>query len=82
MTGPEKTGLIYAKYIHLYYGAYLFLCSCYLISASFIEFLRILCIHEEICAMILSCQVEMLHFKSGQNLRVDKTCFLRPGHIC
>ena len=36
VTGPEKTGLIYAKYTHSYYGAYLFLCSCYLISVSFI----------------------------------------------
>ena len=71
MTGPEKTGLIYAKCTHLYYGAYLFLRSCYLISVSFIEFLRILCTHDEICVMILCCQVEILHFNLGQNLRVD-----------
>ena len=63
VTGPEKTGLIYAKYTHLYYGAYLFLCLCYLISVSCIEFLRILCTHDEICVMILCCQVEILHFK-------------------
>ena len=63
VTGPEKTGLIYAKYTHLYYGAYLLLYSCYLISVSFIEFLGILCIRDDICVMILCCQVEILHIK-------------------
>ena len=53
VTGPEKTGLIYAKYTHSYYGECHFLCSCYLISASFIEFLRILCIPDKVCVMIL-----------------------------
>ena len=57
VTRPEKTGLIYAKYTHLYYGGYLFLCSCYLISVNFIEFLRILCTHVEICVVVLCCQV-------------------------
>ena len=32
MTGPEKTGLIYIKYTHPYYGIYLFFCVCYLNS--------------------------------------------------
>ena len=63
VTGPEKTGLIYAKHTHSYNGAYLFLCSCYLISISFVELLRIFCIHDEICVMILYCQVEIMHFK-------------------
>ena len=85
MTGPDKTGLIYAKYTHSYYSVYLFLCSCYLISVSFIKFLRIFSTHDEICVMILCCYVEIFHFKDlnvGPNLLVDKTCFLRPGHIC
>ena len=33
---------------------------------------------------MLCCQVEILHLKDqnlGQILHVDKTCFLRPGHI-
>ena len=83
MTGPEKTGLIYTKYTYSYYGAYLFFCVCYPNSVSFIEFLRILCIYDELCVKILFCQDEILHFKDrnlGQILRVDKTCFLRPGH--
>ena len=83
VTGPEKTGLIYAKYTHSYYSVYLFLCSCYLISVSFIKFLRIFSTHDEICVMILCCYVEIFHFKDlnvGPNLLVDKTCFLRPGH--
>ena len=84
MTGPEKTGLIYTKYTYLYYGAYLFFCVCYPHSVSFIEFLRILCIYGELCVKILFCHDEILHFKDrnlGQILHVDKTCFLRPGHI-
>ena len=38
-------------------------------------------IHDEIYVMILCCHVGILHLNLGQNLRVDKTCFLRPGHI-
>ena len=40
--------------------------------------------YYEICVKMLCCQDEILHFKDqnlGQILRVDKTCFLRPGHI-
>ena len=84
VTGPEKTGLIYTKYTYSYYGAYLFFCVCYPHSVSFIEFLRMLCIYDELCVKILFCHDEILHFKDrnlGQILRVDKTCFLRPGHI-
>ena len=44
VTGREKTGLIYTKYTHPYYGIYLFLCVCYLSSVSFIEIHRIFCI--------------------------------------
>ena len=41
VTGPEKTGLIYTKYTHPYYGIYLFFCVCYLNSVSFIEIFSI-----------------------------------------
>ena len=53
VTGPEKTGLIYTKYTYLYYVAYLFFCVCYPNSVSFIEFLRILCLYQEICVKML-----------------------------
>ena len=53
VTGPEKTGLIYTKYTHPYYGIYLFFCVCYLNSVSFIEILRIVCIYGEICVKIV-----------------------------
>ena len=49
VTVPEKTGLIYTKYTFSYYGAYLFFRVCYPNSVSFIEFLRILCLYQEIC---------------------------------
>ena len=84
VTGPEKTGLIYTKYTYSHYGAYLFCCVRYPNSISFIEFLRILCIYDELHVKILFCHDEILHFKDrnvGQILHVDKTCFLRPGHI-
>ena len=84
VTGPEKTGLIYTKYTYSYYGAYLFFRVCYPNSVSFIEILRIVCLYQEMCVKMLCCQDEILHFKNqhlGQILRVDKTCFLRPGHI-
>ena len=55
VTGPEKTGLIYTKYTYSYYGAYLFFCVCYANSVSFIEFLRILCLYQEICVKMLCC---------------------------
>ena len=53
VTGPEKTGLIYTKYTHPYYGIYLFFCVCYLNSVSFIEILRIFCIYGEIFVKIV-----------------------------
>ena len=43
-----------------------------------------LCIYNEILDLILITDKKLLHFKlskSGQILRVDKTCFPRPGHI-
>ena len=53
VTRPEKTGLIYTKYTHPYYGIYLFLCVCYLNSVSFIEILRIFCIYDEMFVEIV-----------------------------
>ena len=37
MTGPEKTGLIYAKCTRLYYSTYLVFWMCYSQSVNFIE---------------------------------------------
>ena len=54
VTGPEKTGLIYTKYTHPYYGIYLYFCICYLNSVSFIEILRLFCIYGEIRVKIVS----------------------------
>ena len=80
MTGPEKTGLIYTKYTYSYYGAYLFSVHAIHILLVLLNFTHII-----IMKFVLKCyQDEILHFKDqnlGQNLHVDKTCFLRPGHI-
>ena len=57
---------------------------CYPESVNFIEFLMDFCIYDDILDMIQITDKKSLHFKlskSGQILRVDKTCFLRPGHI-
>ena len=84
VTGPGKTGLIYTKYMCLYYGTYLQFCVYYPESVSFIEFLMDLCTYDEILDIIQTTDKKLLQFKvskSGQILRVDKTCFPRPGHI-
>ena len=84
VTGPGNTGLIYTKYTCLYYGTYLMFCMCYPKSVSFIEFLMDLCICDDIVDTIQITDKTLLHVKlskSGQVLRVDKTCFPRPGHI-
>ena len=84
VTRPGKTGLIYTKYTCLYYGTYLLFCICYLNSVNFIEFLMNFCIYDDILDMIQIPDKTLLHFKfskSGQILRVYKTCFPRPGHI-
>ena len=84
MTGPGKTGLIYTKYTCLYYGTYLLFCMCYQKSVNFIEFLMDFYIYDDILDMILIPDKKLLHFKlskSSHILRVDKTCFPRPGHI-
>ena len=84
VTGPEKTGLIYIKYTYSYYGEYLSFNTLYFNSVNFNKQLRNCCTYDEICINILSSQQELSSYKYskfGQILRVDKTCFLRPGHI-
>ena len=84
VTGPEKTGLIYIKYTYSYYGAYLSFYILYLISINFNEQLRIFCTCDRICTNILCLEQKLFNFKNSkfaQILHVDKTCFLRPGHI-
>ena len=85
VTGPGKTGLIYTKYTCSYYGMYLLFCICYPQSVTFIELPMDFCIYDDTLNMIQITDKKLLHFKfskSGQILRVDKTCFPRPGHIC
>ena len=84
VTGPGKIGLIYINYTCLYYGTYLLFCMCYPASVNFIEFLMEFCIYDDILDTIQISDKKLLHFKlskSGHVLCVDKTCFLRSGHI-
>ena len=84
VTGPGKTGLIYTKYTCLYYGTYLLFCMCYPESVSFIAFLIDFGTYDNILDTIQIRDKKLLQFKpskSGQILRVDKTCFPRPSHI-
>ena len=63
---------------------YLLFCMCYPESVNFIEFLMEFCIYDNIVDTIQITGKKFLHFKlskAGQILRVDKTCFPRPGHI-
>ena len=62
-TQSDKTSLITAKYTHPYYGIYLLFSVWYLNSVSFIELLRIFCIHGEICTKILCSEKELLNLK-------------------
>ena len=52
VTGPEKTGLIYVKYICSYYGTYLKFWLCYSQSVNFIEFHIDFCMHDKACVII------------------------------
>ena len=84
MTGPEKTGLIYIKYTYSYYGAYFSFYALYLNSVNFNKQLRIFCTCDKIYINILCLEQKLFNFKNSkfaQILHVDKTCFLRPGHI-
>ena len=58
---------------------------CYPTSISIIDIFRIFCIYDKICVKIPCPRNELLRLKDqnlDQILHVDKTCFLRPGHIC
>ena len=87
MTESAKTDLICTKYTYSFYDIYLFFCVDYIISVSFIEFLRKFCVYDEIFDKVLAIYVrkkELLNLKGsklGQILRADKTGFCRLGHI-
>ena len=84
VTQSDKTSLIAQKYTRVYNGIYLLFCVCYSNSVSFIELLRIFCIHGKVCAKILCSEKELLNLKDSkltQNFYGNKTGFVRPGHI-
>ena len=54
VTESAKTGLICTNYTYSIYHIYLFSCVGYTISVSFIEFLRKLCVYNEIFDKILA----------------------------
>ena len=63
---------------------YHLLCTYYPKSVSFTEMLMDFYIYDDILGTIQLTDKKLLHFKLsklGQILRVDKTCFPRPGHI-
>ena len=84
MTQSDITSFIAQKYTRVYNGIYLLFCVCYSNSVSFIELLRIFCIHGEVCAKILCSEKELLNLKDlklTQNFYGNKTGFVRLGHI-
>ena len=84
MTGNGKTGLIYTKYICLYFDTYLLFCMSYPKAVNFIEFLMDCCIYDHSLDTIQITDKKLLHVKLsklGHILHVDETCFPRPGHI-
>ena len=66
VTQSDKTSLIARKYTRVYNGIYLLFCVCYSNSVSFIELLRIFCIHGEVCAKILCSEKELLNLKDSK----------------
>ena len=63
---------------------YRLFCMCYPKLVNFIEFLMDFCIYDDILDTIQITGKKLLHVKRSkfdQILRVDKTCFPRPGHI-
>ena len=66
VTQSDKTSLIARKYTRVYNGIYLLFCVCYSNSVSFIELLRIICIHGEVCAKILCSEKELLNLKDSK----------------
>ena len=70
--------------VYIMARSYLLFWMCYPKSVNFIELLMDFCIYDDILDMIHVTDKKLLHFKpskSGQILRVHKTCFPRPGHI-
>ena len=63
VTGSGKTSLIAAEYTHPYNDNYCLFCVGYTNSVSFIEFLKIFCIHDEVCVKILCSEKELLNLK-------------------
>ena len=84
MTEHEKTGLMYTKYISLYYGTYLLYCLRYYSSVNCIRFPMKFCINGGNVIRILSLSAKLLKFeiqKCGQILCAHKPYFLMPSHI-
>ena len=76
---------IYIKYTYSYYGTYLLFSMCYTKSVNFIEFLMESSMCDEVFVTIHIKDENLSSFgsiKFGQILCLDKTGFLRPGHIC
>ena len=66
VTRSDKTSLIARKHTHPYNGIYLLFCVCYSNSVSFVELLRIYCIHGEVCAKVLRSGKELLILKDSK----------------
>ena len=83
MTEHEKTGLMYTKYVSLYYGTYLLYCLTYLSSVNCIRFPMKCCINGGNVIRLLFLSTKLLKFeiqKCGQILCAHKPYFLMPGH--
>ena len=84
VTEHEKTGLMYTKYIYLYYGTYLLYCLRYLNSVNCIRFTMKWSINGGNAIRLLFLSAKLLKFeiqKCGQILCAHKPYFLMPGHI-
>ena len=80
VTKHGKTGLMYTKYISLYYGTYLLYC---LSSVNCFRFPIKCCINGENVIRLLFLSAKLLKFeiqKCGQILCAHKPYFLMPGH--
>ena len=75
VTGSEKTGLIYTKYIYSCHGAYLLFCICYLNSVSFIGFSAYT--YDEICIKIKTHDSELRGQEEAGHMRRMSVLFTR-----
>ena len=73
VTRSDKTSLIARKYTYLYKVIYLLFCVCYSNPVSFIAFLRIYCIHGEVCAKTIVFRKGVINF---ERLKINSN-FLR-----